>query len=67
MKILEDFNYIADTLHETFKRTYFTLEEFAKVISPKFGATKAKIIANTTTFAFLLIFFTFKHHTSPKR
>jgi len=49
-KILEDFNYIADTLHETFKRTYFTLEEFAKAISPKFGATKAKIIANSLLF-----------------
>jgi len=49
-KILEDFSYIADTLHDKFKRTYFTLEEFANAISPKFGATKAKIIANSLLF-----------------
>lgn len=46
-KILEDFEYIADTLYATFKRTYFTLEEFAKAISPKYGATKARIISNS--------------------
>lgn len=46
-KILEDFDYIADTLYATFKRSHFTLEEFAKAISPKYGATKARIIANS--------------------
>lgn len=46
-KILEDFEYIADTLYGTFKQTFFTLEEFAKEISPKYGATKARIIANS--------------------
>lgn len=46
-KILEDFEYIANTLYETFKRKYFTLEEFAKAISPKYGATKARIISNS--------------------
>ena len=46
-KILEDFEYIADTLYATFKRTYFSLEEFAKAISPKYGATKARIISNS--------------------
>ena len=46
-KLLEDFEYIADTLYATFKRTYFTLEEFANAISPKYGATKARIISNS--------------------
>lgn len=46
-QILADFEYIADTLYATFKKTYFTLEEFAKAISPKYGATKARIIANS--------------------
>ena len=46
-KILEDFEYIADTLYATFKQTFFTLEEFTKEISPKYGATKARIIANS--------------------
>ena len=46
-QILADFEYIADTLYATFKKTYFTLEEFAKAISPKYGATKSRIIANS--------------------
>ena len=46
-KLLEDFGYIADTLYAAFKRKYFTLEEFANAISPKYGATKARIISNS--------------------
>lgn len=46
-RILEDFEYIADTLYVTFKRSYFTLEKFAEAISPKYGATKARIISNS--------------------
>lgn len=46
-RLLEDFAYIADTLYSTFKRTYFTLEDFAKAISPRYGITKARIIANS--------------------
>ncbi|MDD6046319.1 MAG: DEAD/DEAH box helicase [bacterium] len=46
-KMLEDFTYIADALYSTFKRSYFSLDEFAKAISPKYGATQARIIANS--------------------
>lgn len=46
-KLLEDFQYIADTLYATFKRNYFSLEDFAKAISPKYGITRARIIANS--------------------
>ncbi|WP_130863118.1 DEAD/DEAH box helicase [Bacilliculturomica massiliensis] len=46
-RLLEDFAYIADTLYSDFKRSYFTLEDFAKAISPRFGITKARIIVNS--------------------
>jgi len=46
-KILEDFTYIADTLYAKFKRSYFTLDDVIIAISPKYGTTKARIIANS--------------------
>ncbi len=45
--ILQDFEYIANTLYKEFKRQYFTTEEFARVIREKYGITKARIIANS--------------------
>lgn len=46
-KILADFDYIADTLYAKFKRTYFSLDEFAKEISERFGKTESRMIANS--------------------
>lgn len=46
-KILTDFDYIADTLYDNYKNQYFTLDEFAKLISNKFGIIESKMIANT--------------------
>lgn len=46
-KILEDFEYIANKLYEVFSGKYFSLEEFAKLISEKYGKTKATLIANS--------------------
>ncbi len=46
-KILEDFDYITQALYDNFKRSYFRLDEFARVISKRFGGmTKARVIAN---------------------
>lgn len=45
--ILNDLSYVSETLYSTFKKTYFTLEEFANAISKQFGKTKARIIANS--------------------
>ena len=45
--ILQDFEFIANTLYSEFKRQYFTTEDFAKVIREKYGMTKARIIANS--------------------
>jgi len=46
-KILEDFEYIGDTLYSTFGKNYFTTEDFSRSISAKYGKTQAKIIANS--------------------
>ena len=45
--ILEDLTFVSHTLYSTFKKTYFTLEEFADSISGQFGKTKGRIIANS--------------------
>ena len=45
--ILADLTYVNQTLYSTFKKKYFTLEEFANSISKQFGKTKARIIANS--------------------
>ena len=46
-RLLEDFDYIADTLYATYRKEYFTLDEAAKTISPRYGITKARIIMNS--------------------
>ena len=46
-KILEDFEFIANTLHQEFGKSYFSKEDFAKAISKRYGITKARIIANS--------------------
>ena len=46
-QILQDFEYIANTLYSEFKRQYFTTEDFAKIIREKYGIAKARIIANS--------------------
>ena len=45
--IFEDFEYIGNTLHENFGKSYFTLEAFEEVIHTKYGRSQAKIIANS--------------------
>ena len=47
-KILNDFDYIVTALSENFKRTYFRLEDVAKLISKRFGSlTQARVIVNS--------------------
>ncbi|WP_022754254.1 DEAD/DEAH box helicase [Butyrivibrio fibrisolvens] len=46
-KILEDFEYIADTLYDKFGKTYFTTDDFTNAIRGKYGMTQARIIANS--------------------
>lgn len=46
-KILEDFEYIADQLYSKYGRQYFTTDDFVKLLSEKYGKTKARIIANS--------------------
>lgn len=46
-QILSDFEYIADTLYAQFRKSYFTTEDFAKLIREKYGMAKARIIANS--------------------
>lgn len=46
-KILEDFEYIANTAYEEKGNSFFSSEEFAKMISPKYGITQARIIVNS--------------------
>ena len=45
--ILEDFEYIADTLYAEYRKQYFTTEDFVKLIREKYGMSKARIIANS--------------------
>ena len=46
-KILQDFDFIADTLYAEFKRQFFSAEDFAKLLREKYGIAKARIIANS--------------------
>lgn len=46
-KILRDLDFVADSIHSTFGKNYFTLQEFAETISKEFGMSKARIIANS--------------------
>ncbi len=45
--ILQDFEYIADCLYTEFRKKFFTIEEFTKIIKERYGVAKAKIIANS--------------------
>lgn len=45
--ILEDFEYIANTLYDHFRKQFFTIEEFAKLMSERYGMAKAQMIANS--------------------
>ncbi len=46
-KITEDIEYFCNTMYSTFGKTYFTLEDAAKAISPEYGMAKARIIVNS--------------------
>ena len=46
-KILGDFELVANTLYQTFGKSYFKKEDFANAISRHFGKTKARVIANS--------------------
>lgn len=46
-KVLEDFEFIANTLYKEFGKSYFSKEEFAKAISKRYGKNKARIISNS--------------------
>lgn len=45
--IFSDFEYIANCLYTEFRKQYFTIEDFAKIIREKYGMAKARIIANS--------------------
>ena len=45
--ILQDFEYIANALYSTFKRQYFSIDDFTKTICEKYGKAKSRIIANS--------------------
>ncbi len=46
-KILDDFEYIGNTLYSEFGNGYFTIDDFVRVIREKYGMTQARIIANS--------------------
>ena len=45
--ILNDFEYIANCLYTEFNNKYFTIEDFAKALTPNYVISKARIIANS--------------------
>lgn len=45
--ILEDFEFIANVLYENFRNKFFTIDDFAKLLSERYGMTKARMIANS--------------------
>ncbi|WP_446786653.1 hypothetical protein, partial [Macellibacteroides fermentans] len=45
--ILEDFEFIADTLYKQFSKGYFTIEESVKLLREKYGIANARIISNS--------------------
>lgn len=46
-KILDDFEFIATVLYDNFNNKFFTVDEFAKSISNRFGIMKARMISNS--------------------
>jgi len=45
--ILKDFEYIANALYTNFGKSFFSTDDFAKLIREKYGMAKARIIANS--------------------
>lgn len=45
--ILEDFEFIANVLYDNFRKKFFTIDDFAKLLSERYGMTKARMIANS--------------------
>lgn len=45
--LLEDFEYIANTLYASYRKQYFTGEDFAKLIKEKYGMAQSRIIAHS--------------------
>ena len=45
--ILDDFEYIANTLYKTYGKGFFTTEDFAKLLRERYGMANARIIANS--------------------
>lgn len=46
-RILDDFEYIANTLYTSFGRSYFALDDMVKILRERFGITNARIISNS--------------------
>lgn len=44
--ILEDFEFIANVLYENYRNKYFTIDDFSKLLSERYGMAKARIISN---------------------
>lgn len=47
VKVLDDIGYVCDAILNKFKHTYFSINDFANLISPKYGHNKAVVIANS--------------------
>jgi len=45
--LLDDFEFIANTLYDNFRKQYFTIEDFAKLMSERYGMAKARMIASS--------------------
>ena len=45
--ILEDFEFIANGLYDNFRKKFFTIDDFAKLLSERYGMAKARMIANS--------------------
>ena len=45
--ILDDFEYIANTLYKAYGKGFFTTEDFAKLLRERYGMANARIIANS--------------------
>lgn len=45
--ILEDFEFIANILYDNFRKKFFTIDDFAKLLSERYGMAKSRMIANS--------------------
>lgn len=46
-KILEDFEYIGDCLYEKYRRIGFSKDDFIRLLTERYGITRARLIANS--------------------